>query len=82
MTGKSKHYLKPCPFCGEEVDLAATSKVIDVDAGNNSPCSKLRKVWIYCKYCGCTGRTATVNVVYEDEVEAAAAEAWNRRVKK
>lgn len=68
-----------CPFCGSN-DIGVKDNIIEHRMGNDCPCSTLRKVWAYCRYCQCEGRKTTIDNVYDSEIIAAAAEAWNKRV--
>ena len=70
--------LKPCPFCGSD-DIAIKEKVLERKMGNDGPCSAIKRVWAYCQRCECEGRKRTIEAVYDEEVLAAATEAWNRR---
>lgn len=76
--------LKPCPFCGEE-DIRYSLKITGhFDVRYHAA--------MYCNKCHCYGaRTLTKTVRHEDyrgrteienndEVKAAAIEAWNKRV--
>lgn len=71
--------MKPCPFCGSE-NIGVKDSIISREMGNDCPCSSTRRVWAYCRYCGCEGRKHTGSFVYDEEIIAAATEAWNRRV--
>lgn len=71
--------MKHCPFCGSK-DISVRSKILSHEAGKDCPCSSTRRVWAYCRYCGCEGRKHTGSFVYDEEIIAAATEAWNRRV--
>lgn len=70
--------MKPCPFCGNK-NLEVKDILLSREMGNNCPCSSTRKVWVYCRYCGCEGRKVTGSFVYYDEYIAEATQAWNRR---
>ena len=70
---------KPCPFCGKD-DIGVKEHIIDHKAGHDCPCSAIKKVWAYCRHCEAEGAKRTIDAVYDSEVEAAAIEAWNRRV--
>ncbi len=67
-----------CPFCGND-KIGVKTEIIEHRAGQDCPCSSIRKVWAYCKYCEATGPKHTIDMVYPSEAEAMACEAWNRR---
>lgn len=70
---------KPCPFCGStEIEVGA--KPIEYKAWHDCPCSVVKKVWAICKICGAEGRKKTADVVYDEEILAAAIEGWNERI--
>ena len=71
--------MKPCPFCGSE-NIGVKDEVLDRVMGNDCPCSAVRRVWGYCRNCGCEGRKHTGDFVYDDEIIAAATENWNIRI--
>jgi len=70
--------LKPCPFCGS-TDIGIKDHIFEFKAGQDCPCSSIRKAWAYCRRCECEGRKTTIESVYDSEIIAAATEAWNRR---
>ena len=70
--------LLPCPFCGNK-NIGLKEEIKSHEMGYDSPCSSTRIVWAYCDYCGCEGRKHTGSFVYDEEIIAAATEAWNRR---
>ena len=70
--------LKICPFCGSD-DIGIKESILEYKMGNDCPCSAIKKVWAYCRRCECEGRKTTIDAVYDEEVIAAATEAWNKR---
>lgn len=78
MEMNEKWKLKPCPFCGR-TDIGVKETILDYIMGNDCPCSRLKKVWAYCKYCGAESGKKTIDAVYREEVIAAATEKWNER---
>ena len=70
--------IKPCPFCGSK-DLYFENELLDVKAGQNCPCSFIKRVWAICVKCGAKGPTTTIEAVYNRECENAAIERWNKR---
>lgn len=73
--------LKTCPFCGSD-DIGVKDNILEYKMGQGCPCSSIRRVWAYCRRCECEGRKTTIESVYDSEIIAAAAEAWNRREEK
>lgn len=69
---------KPCPFCGHD-DIGVKESIITLKMGQDCPCSAIKKVWAYCRYCQAEGSKATIEAVYDSEVLAAAFEKWNKR---
>ena len=71
--------LKPCPFCGNEVEV----EKIPLWYGNGHGYKDCYEFKIRCKKCGCRVDQPKNDSVYRSEEEAKknAIEAWNRRVK-
>lgn len=70
--------IRPCPFCGKK-NIGVKEHLIERRAGHDCPCSAIKIVWSYCRYCEAEGPKRTVDAVYDNDVIAAATEAWNRR---
>lgn len=71
-------YFKPCPFCGS-TDVGVKDNIVDLCMGHDAPCTAIRKIWAYCRYCGANGPGTTQEVIGDDEEIAAAIVAWNKR---
>lgn len=69
---------KPCPFCGSK-NIGVKDEIFDFIANKNAPCSAIRRVWAYCRNCGCEGRKRNGALVYDSEIIALATESWNDR---
>ena len=69
--------LKPCPFCGNEVEV----EKIPLWYGNGHGYKDCYEFKIWCKKCGCRVDQPENDSVYRSEEEAKknAIEAWNRR---
>ena len=70
--------LKPCPFCGNEVNV----EKIPLWYGNGHGYSGCYEFKIKCENCGCTVDQPKNDSIYRSEEKARenAIEAWNRRV--
>ena len=70
--------LKPCPFCGNEVNI----EKIPLWYGNGRGYSGCYEFKIKCDNCGCTVHQPKTDSVYRSEEKARenAIKAWNRRV--
>ncbi len=84
-TSKVKHILEkhswkfePCPFCGESKLVRVNYTDIDYKAGYG-PCSVTRRIWATCDYCGAESSKKVENIVYNEEIVAAAICQWNKR---
>jgi Lar family restriction alleviation protein len=71
-------YFKPCPFCGTS-NIGVKDTTIDYNMGHDAPCTAVRKIWAYCRYCGSSGPSTTQEVIGDDEEIAAAIVKWNER---
>lgn len=71
---------KPCPFCGH-TDIVVRDSEIDYMAGQGCPSSAIRTVNCFCLYCHAEGPKRTIDALYDEEIEAAALVAWNKRTK-
>lgn len=69
---------KTCPFCGSD-DIGVKDSIIDVQMGNDCPSSARKIIWAYCRYCGTEGPKTVRDIVYDDEIMAAAIVKWNER---
>ena len=70
--------IKPCPFCGKK-ELKFQEETLERLMGNDCPCSKVTKVQARCGYCGAAGPFTVADVVYPEEIAAAAIVSWNGR---
>ena len=78
---KGKWKFEPCPFCGHS-HISVKDSIIDAKMGGiDEPCTVIKRVWAFCNYCHATGPESTHEVVYNDEVVAAALCSWNKRAK-
>ena len=70
--------LKPCPFCGNEVEV----EKIPLWYGNGHGYSGCYEFKIKCENCGCTVNQPKNDSIYRSEEEARenAIKAWNRRM--
>lgn len=76
---KRMNELKPCPFCGNEVNV----EKIPLWYGNGRGYSGCYEFKIKCDNCGCTVDQPKNDSIYRSEEKARenAIKAWNRRVK-
>ena len=78
---KGKWKFEPCPFCGHK-HISVKDSIIDAKMGGiDEPCTVIKRVWAFCNYCHATGPASTHEVIYNDEVVAAALCSWNKRAK-
>ena len=76
----SESKLKPCPFCGSEVEL----EKIPLWYGNGRGYKDCYEFKIRCKKCGCRVDQPENDSIYRSEEKAKknAIEAWNRRAER